>query len=63
MEGGTEEAAGDNHALCFDLVLLALRSEVYENASGSILKTCALFLMGLSVRIRPNFNSGLRELN
>lgn len=48
--------------LC-NLVLAVLTSEVCENASSSILKIHALFLIGLNVGIRPNFNSSLRELN
>lgn len=53
----------DGHTLCLDLVLAALISEVRENALNSVFKICALFLMSLDVGIRPNFNSGLRELN
>lgn len=63
MEGGIEEVVGDNYVLCFDLVLFVLRSEVYENVSGLIFKICVFFFMGFSVRIRFNFNFGLRELN
>lgn len=51
-------------ALCLlNLMLVALISEVRENISSSILKIRVLFLIGLNVRIRPNLNAALRELN